>query len=81
MIGATGYYVHTFVINALLMIRGNKILELFKAQSIEFIDSEYESKIGFRIAFIQFILFLISETISAVLKSFIQQKFLVFQNF
>jgi hypothetical protein len=30
------------------MVRGNKIIELFKAQSFKFIDSENERKIGFR---------------------------------
>jgi hypothetical protein len=50
------------------MVRGNKILELFKAQSIEFIDSESERKIGFRIAFTQFILLFTLETIFAILE-------------
>jgi hypothetical protein len=63
------------------MIRRNKILDLFKAQSIEFMDSQYESKIGFRIAFIQFILFLISETISAVFEVIYSAEIFSFSKF
>jgi hypothetical protein len=50
------------------MIRGNKFVELFKAQSLEFIDSQNERKIGFCFAFIHFTLFFVSKTIFAVLE-------------
>jgi hypothetical protein len=62
MMGEAGYYVQTIVINILLIVRGNKILKLFRAQSFKFIDSESESKIGFRIVLIQLVLSLTSET-------------------
>jgi hypothetical protein len=66
IIGVTGYYVQSFAINILIMIRGNKILGLIKAQSFKFIDSESERKIGFRIAFVQFFLLFTFETIYVV---------------
>ncbi len=66
IIGVTGYHVQIFAINILLMIRGNRILELIKAQSFKFIDSESERKIGFRIAFVQFVLLFTFEAIYVV---------------
>jgi hypothetical protein len=68
MMGEAGYYVQTLVINILLIVRGNKILKLFRAQSFKFIDSESERKIGFRIVLIQFVLCLTSETALVVLE-------------
>lgn len=45
-VGIFGYYIQAFVINILLIIRGNKILSLLKSQSLEFTDNKSEKKIG-----------------------------------
>jgi hypothetical protein len=44
-VGIFGYYIQAFVINILLIIRGNKILSLLKSQSLEYIDNKSEKKI------------------------------------
>ncbi len=83
MIGMAGFYVQSFLINILLMIRGNKFLELFKTQSSEFIDSENERKIGFCFTFIHFTLFFTSKIIFVVFEyiyskeGFIPSKFFI----
>ncbi len=54
-IGIFGFYIQTFAINILLMIRGNKILLLLRSQTLEYIDDKSEKKIGFNIAVKQFL--------------------------
>jgi hypothetical protein len=48
------------------MVRGNKIIDLFKTQSFKFIDQKKERRIGLRILFIQFIFFFTIELIYAI---------------
>ncbi len=71
----------TILYNILLMVRGNKIIELFKAQSFKFVDSEYESKIGFGTAFIQSIVFLTLETSVVLLSINSAEGFIFFKVF
>jgi hypothetical protein len=67
ILGKTGYYIQSFAINILLILRGKRILELFRAQSFNYIDSRSERRIGLSILFIQFILFLALELIMIIL--------------
>jgi hypothetical protein len=48
------------------MVRGNRIIDLFKTQSFKFIDQKKERRIGLRILFIQFIFFFTIELIYAI---------------
>jgi hypothetical protein len=57
------------------MVRGNRIFELFKSQSINFTESKSERRIGLCILFIQFIFFLTLEMIYVIMDLISEKSF------
>ncbi len=54
-LGLCTYFIEGFIFNILFMIRGKKILDLMKSQTLEFIADKSEKKIGLFVALIQFL--------------------------
>ncbi len=54
--GSIGYHIQAFILNIIIMIKGNKILNLMRSQALDYIDYRIEKKIGFIIALAQFLI-------------------------
>ncbi len=54
--GSISYNIQAFILNIIIMINGNKILNLMRNQALDYIDYRTEKKIGFIIALAQFLI-------------------------
>jgi hypothetical protein len=54
--GSIGYHIQSLVIQILLLLRGNKIINLIKSQSLEYIEEKNERGIGIFVALAQFLI-------------------------
>jgi hypothetical protein len=66
--GSIGYHIQSLVIQILLLLRGNKIINLINSQNLEYIEERNERRIGIFIALAQF---LISITLEILIETII----------